>query len=416
MSEGTRVGLVLAGGGARGAYELGALSVLLPLLEERGERPTILVGASVGAINAAGLASASHLPARDAVAQELERWAQVDRGAVIRPLVQGLPLAALRMAGGALGVPGTRFDSLLDPSPLERNLERWIDWPQLHRNLAGPSLRSLAVVATAARSGRPVAFVEGRLGRSARNSHVIDYVAAEIGSTHVRASAAIPILFPPVRITRPTEAAGWYVDGGTRLNTPIKPAIDLGAERIVVIGTGSVSPPPKHVGRHEAPAPNLGVGALHLLQGALADPLIEDMRKLGDINTFYSDKSRSPAAARHRKARGRPQYRRVPYMFVAPRRPDAIAELAMRCFRARYGGLRALRSPDLAVIARMLGGESPTHGELLSYLLFDRNFIAELVAMGRRDARAWLKAPPGPRRPWQVKPLDALGRRARSAA
>jgi NTE family protein len=312
-----------------------------------------------------------------------------------------------------LGIPGVRLDSLLDPAPLRRNLARWIDWTRLHENLDRGVVRALAVIATAARTGHPVAFVEGRLERSAHRSHAIDYVTARIDQAHVRASAAIPILFPPVRVTHPTAASGWYVDGGTRLNTPIKPAIDLGAERVVVIGTGSVVAPPKHAGRHEAPAPDFGVSALHLLQGALADPLVEDMRRLGEINSFYADPSSSPAAIRERAARGRPPYRRVPYIFIAPRRADSIAQLAARVFEERYGGLRALRSPDVALLSRLLGSSSPTHGELLSYLLFDPRFIASLVEMGRDDASAWLRAPPGPDEPWQVEPLDAFSDSAR---
>ena len=213
-----------------------------------------------------------------------------------------------------------RLQSLLDPSPLERNLKSWINWPRLHRNVTSGVVRSLGVVATAAGSGRPVAFVEGELGSATRNSQVIDYVAAKIGQTHVRASAAIPILFPPVRVTTPAAAAGWYVDGGTRLNTPIKPAIDLGAKRVIVIGTGSVTPAPKHEGRHDAPAPDFGVSALHLLEGALGDPLVEDLRKLGDINTFYANGSSSPAAARHRESRGRPGYRPIPVHLCRARR------------------------------------------------------------------------------------------------
>jgi NTE family protein len=390
--------------------------VLLPARERRGELPSIFVGTSVGAINAASAAATSHLRAREAIALELARWGEVDRSAVIRPIIQRLPITALRFLGGALRLPGVRLESLLDPTPLERNLHRWIDWPQLHRNVASGRTRSLAVVATAARSGRPVAFVEGELEASARNSHVIDYVATSIEEMHVRASAAIPILFPPVRVVRPPEASGWYVDGSTRLNTPIKPAIDLGAERVVVIGTGSVIPPPKHPGRHDAPAPDFGVSGLHLLQGALADPLIEDMRKLGDINTFYSDDVRSPAAVRHRAAHGRPPYRRVPYIFVAPRAPGAIAALAARVFDSRYGGLKGIRSPDLAVLNRLLGGASAAHGELLSYLLFDPHFIAGLIAMGQEDASAWLHAPPGPDEPWQVEPLDAFSESGRPAA
>jgi NTE family protein len=80
----------------------------------------------------------------------------------------------------------------------------------------------------------------------------------------------------------------------------------------------------------------------------------------------------------------------------------------MRCYRERYGGLKALRSPDLAALSRLLGTASPTHGELLSYLLFDREFIRALIEMGRRDAQAWLEAPPGAEEPWQLEPLEAL--------
>ena len=409
MSRAPRVALVFAGGGARGAYEVGAMSVLLPLLERRGERPSIFVGTSVGAINAAALASTRHLPAEESVARELERWSQVHSAAVIRPVIPRLPITALRFAGGLIGIPKVRLESLLDPTPLKRNLQRWIDWRQLHRNIAskGP-VEALSVVATAARTGRPVAFVEGALPATATRSHVIDYVAAKVEEPHVLASAAIPILFPPVHITQPRAAAGWYVDGGTRLNTPIKPAIDLGADRVVVIGTGSISPVPKHEGRNLAPAPDFGVSALHLLQGALSDPLVEDLRKLGDVNAFYANGSGSQSALRHRRTRGRPPYRPIPFIFIAPPKPSAIAELAMRCYRERYGGLKALRSLDLAALSRLLGTASPTHGELLSYLLFDREFIRALIEMGRRDAQAWLDAPPGAEEPWQLETLEAL--------
>jgi NTE family protein len=408
VSSGEPVGLVLAGGGARGAYELGVLSVLLPFLEERGERPSILVGTSVGAINAAGVAATSHLPASEAVARETGRWGEVDWGAVIRPILTGLPIRLLRYAGEVLSLPGVRLPSLLDPSPLERNLARWIEWEQLHENLAGGVAVRLAVVATAARTGRAVAFVEGDPREGLPTSHVIDYVQATLGQEHVRASAAIPILFPAVRIERPPDARGWYIDGATRLNTPIKPALDLGAQRLVVIGTGSIIAEPPVPGRHDAPAPDLGSSAMHVLQGALADPLIEDLRKLAEINTFYTNPEGSPAAASYRRSHGKDPYRRVPYMFIAPRTPGAIADLANKVFHSRYGGLKGVRSPDLAVLARLIGGQNHMHGELLSYLLFDQEFISGLIEMGERDANAWLNAAPGPGEPWQLDPLDAF--------
>lgn len=415
MSRTEPVGLVLAGGGARGAYELGALSVLLPFLEERGERPCILVGTSVGAINAAGVVATSHLPARESVVRELARWREVDRAAVIRPVLTGLPVRLLRYAGEVLSLPGMRLSSLLDPAPLERNLVRWVDWERLHENLATGPVRQLAIVATAARTGRAVAFVEGDPGEVLPHSHVIDYVQASVGQEHVRASAAIPILFPAVRIEQPVEARGWYIDGATRLNTPIKPALDLGARRLVVIGTGSIVAQPQVAGRHDAPPPDLGSSATHLLQGALADPLIEDLRKLAEINTFYTDPEQSPAAASYRRSHGKEPYRRVPYMFIAPRAPGAIASLANEVFHSRYGGVKGVRSPDMAVLARLLGGRVHAHGDLLSYLLFDQEFIGGLIEMGECDANAWLNAPPGPGEPWQLDPLDAFTETGRLA-
>jgi NTE family protein len=115
----SRFGLVLAGGSGRGAYEAGVLAELLPRLEERGERPTVLVGTSVGALTAAFLASVAHLPAREAVAQQAARWGAVTPGRVIRAiLLHRTPRTLLRYLGEFAGMPGMRLESLLDASPL----------------------------------------------------------------------------------------------------------------------------------------------------------------------------------------------------------------------------------------------------------------------------------------------------------
>lgn len=408
MPEKQSVGLVLAGGGARGAYELGALSVLLPVLEERGERPSIIVGTSVGAINAAGIAATSHLPATEAVSRELQRWREVDRGAVIRPILAGLPFRLLRYGGELLSLPGVRLSGLLDPSPLRRNLRRWIEWEQLHRNLAAGPVQALAVIATAAYTGRTVAFVEGDTGGKLSSSRIIEYIEAPLDHEHVLASAAIPILFPAVRIEQPEHARGWYIDGATRLNTPIKPALDLGAQRLVVVGTDSIASEPPSPNHHDAPPPDLGASATHLLQGALADPLIDDVRKLADINTFYAGEEGAPAAASRRRSHGKSPYRRIPSIFIGPRTPGAIAELASETFHARYGGVKGVRSPDLVVLARLLGGQDHAHGELLSYLLFDKDFIDGLIEMGTEDARAWLDAASDPSELWRTDPRTVV--------
>jgi len=385
------------------------ISILAPALEVHEERPTLFLGTSVGAINAAYLGASQHLSADEQAAGLLERWREVTKDGVIRPILRHqLPLTVLRYMGGLLSVPGARVPSLLDPAPLARSLERWMSWDDLHRNVTEGVLQGVAVVATAARTGRTVVFVEADTELAMHRSHVIEYVPTELAEEHIRASAAIPVLFPPVRVEKPKDARGWYVDGGTRLNTPIKPALDLGADRLVVIGTEAITEVEPRPGLHDCEPPDFADGALHALHGTLVDPLGEDMRMLGNVNAFFADGKDAPAGTRYRQARGKSPYRRVPYIFIAPRRRGIIGEIATEVFRTRYGGLKGLRSPDFLLLNRLLGGDSRAHGELLSYLLFDRDFIDALIDLGRADAARWLSTDRGSEQPWQTEPLDGF--------
>jgi NTE family protein len=298
--------------------------------------------------------------------------------------------------------------SLLDPSPLEANLKRWVNWRALRTNLIDGALESLAVVATAARTGRSVCFLEGSPPTDTGTSHVIDYVPTRLSAAHLAASAAIPMLFPAIRLETPRSARGWYFDGGTRLNTPIKPALDLGATRLVVIGTQSLPPPSTASGRYDDSAPDLGVAGLHLLHGSLVDPLAEDMRTLASINRFFADPSQAPSAARYRKARGKSPYREVPYVFVSPSQPGVIGELASEVLGHRYAGLRGLRHPDFPLLSQLFGGRSETEGELLSYILFDPEFIEQLIDLGRADARRWIADDEGAGVLWQTGPPESI--------
>src|SRR5262249_27494722 len=137
--------------------------------------------------------------------------------------------------------------TLLDPEPLTATLRRLIPFAEIHRNVANPGvgLRSCAVVATAAHTNRTVVFHDGGPSVPSDERRGIDYVPTEICEDHVRASAAIPVAFPAVEVRQPEDATGWYFDGGTRLNTPIKPAMKLGADRVIVLGLNSVAPAPK---------------------------------------------------------------------------------------------------------------------------------------------------------------------------
>lgn len=392
-----RIGLVLPGGGARGAYEAGALSVLLPALEARGERINVVCGTSVGGINAAVVAAVAARPAREQALTFLEHWRSVRKGSVIRPVIGvGTGLGLVRLAGELLELPGLRAASLLDPSPLAQSLDRWIDWDALHANVAGGVMDAVCVVATSVERGVPVGFVESA-AKPPRSDREIEYVHTRLDGRHVRASAAIPLLFPPVEVTAPLGAAGHYVDGATRLNAPIAPALALGAERVIVVGyepfAGAGEP------RRATAAPRLADVAANALDGLLLDQVAHDVRRMLAVNAFFAEHpstGTSRAARAYREAQGRPPYRRISYALVAPSRRGRIGALAESVFRERYGGLKALRSPDLALLSRLLGGGGATaRGELLSFVFFDEEFIERLLELGREDASRWLDEHPG---------------------
>jgi NTE family protein len=400
-----RVALVLAGGGARGAYEAGALSVLLPVLEARGERPALLLGTSVGAVNVAFLAGAARRPAAEAAELALARWREVSRDRVLGPL--------WRLRGGR-----ERPAALLDPSPLHQALEEWIDWPALAANAEDGVVAGVGAVATAASSGRPVVFLAGPAAREPAPPGRIAVVPARLSAQHVRASAAIPTVFPPERVDQPPEAAGWYFDGGTRLNTPIEPALDLGADRLVVVATDCVASPAEGAAPPQADRapPGFGQSALHLLQGALVDPLVEDLRRLGATNELLAGAEGRQAADAWRRARGRPPLRTVPYVAVAPARSGLIGELAAEAMGERRSdpgqqplrgprrtGPRRRQHPLRGRLQRWLAADPATNGELLSYLFFEPDFIARLLELGRADAERWLAEQGG--QPWRTRAL-----------
>ena len=368
--------LVLSGGGARGAYEVGVLSELLPELERLGEAPSIIVGTSVGAFNAAFLASNAHRPAADATADAIGFWHELGWTDSLAPIGSpGNEPSRRRLLAQLLGVRRPRVHGVLDPSPLERTLGRLVSFDQVAENVASGALGSVAVTATSALTGRTVVFHAG--GKSPERDSVrqIDYVESALTSEQVRASGSIPALFPAVHVGSPERARGWYYDGGTRLNTPIKPALALGADRVVVIGLNSIAGPPSEplAGPRR---PDVFEGSSLVMQSLLIDRLVDDMRELAAENEPGGDE------------------RLIPYIFVAPQKRDEIGAIAARVWTERYSGARGLlRDRDLSLLGRSLaGGDDAEHGELLSLLFFSPEFAAELIELGKRDARDLIAA------------------------
>lgn len=379
-----RVGLVVAGAGARGAYEAGALSVLLAALQEERASPSILVGTSAGALNVVALAAYADLGMAAAAEKAVELWSSVTLGDVADVL--GSARSDLLGFGGQLLTGHGRLVSLLDTRRLVEHVGREVEWDRLHRNVASGRVGAVAVAATSSSTNATVVFVL-RGDRSRRlpgdRKRDVTYVDVdELRPEHAVASSAIPMAFRPVWIEEPGWA-GWYVDGGVRLNAPIKPALTLGARRVAVVATH----PDRYVAaRTSLPAtgpiapPDMWGAAGHLLRGALSDRMVEDLHTLGQVNALLHGHSAAP--------RGK---RPVEFIFAGPQteaEAAAIGTTAETAFRDHFSRLRLLRRPDLALLSRLIGGTPRERGDLLSYLFFDPAFTTEAARLGAEHARA----------------------------
>jgi NTE family protein len=408
---GGNVGLVLGGGGGRGAYTSGALSVLLPELKDQVR---VIVGTSAGALIASYLVANWHRPAEESIEDGLSFWRDLTFGDVCAPLMAvGGATRFMRYIGEFLPVSSMHGASILHPKPLRQTLSRLVDFDQLGENVREQRI-ALGVVAAPAYGSRSVVFHQGGIPRHREDPlRGIEYVATtELGPEHILASSAIPALFPAVRITTPEPAAGWYYDGGSRLNTPIKPALWLGAERVIVIALNSVAP-----SRTAAPngQPDFYVGAAHLLHAALGDPLAQDIRTLANTNALIGaglpatngrSRDRRPVARQQQPGGLHEPVQPVPYIFIAPEDPAAIGEIATRVYRKHYGRPWKAGARDLWLLGKILdAGADAMHGELLSYLFFAGEFAEALIQLGQADAQRWLDEHSAGL--WQLDPLPA---------
>jgi len=412
-----RVAVVVAGAGARGGYEAGVLSVLLPRLEAAGAVPTLLVGTSAGAINAALYAAVAHLPASEQGPPVLDVWRDLRTTDVFRsPVLTGLGTTG-RWAGQLLRIPGVRVTSLLDTGPLKRMAHTAADWTQVRANV-DEGRTSLAVVTTSGHDNRTVVFVDRAGERDLPppdDSRPIDYRAAEIGPAHVLASAAIPVAFPPVQVPGEDGApGGWYLDGGVRLNTPLKPALALDADAVVVVATHpALDATPAVPTQPETRPPDVDETLVRVMDAALVDRMVEDVNTLAKINVLVAAANQAGAAGEAGTG-----HAVVPFLTVGPPDRGTLGLLAAEIFDRRpagaLGGLRrATRDPDMRILGRLLYGDGARRGDLLSYLFFDPEFMEASIERGRRDAEAVFADVPAGRLPWHLGPPAAGGSQRR---
>jgi NTE family protein len=421
-----KIALVLAGGGARGAYEMGVLRQLLPWLarqlkpedgwpadiDPQNWRPHIIVGTSVGALNTAFLAATADEPLQSALDDGCKVWEQIEWGKALEDLVSFSTAKAAASAVLDLAkVPGFHAGRLLDPSPLRKMLTEGrlieerpggIPFEKIRSNVDGHAqLEAAAVVATLASTSLSEVFYDGRVATPPRDKRRgIAYTKTKLDVDHVMASSAIPSIFPPVYV----ESQGrWYYDGGTRLNTPIKPALKLGATHLIVVALHSAQ---LDETSNEDAKPALIDGAKQLIQGLLIDPLINDLHTLADINGIVRAQSGGPiVVAPDPPSRSEPKiYTEIPYIFIAPEHRD-IGRAAYEVFDEHYDNIWDLRH-NVALMGQGLDVDhDSSRGELLSYLFFDKHFGSALVDLGGEDATEWIgRVKRGESPLWQTGP------------
>lgn len=385
---------MLSGGGSRGAFEAGIIQYLREDLPRRLGRHVpidIVTGTSVGAINAAFLAATMEDPTVQG-----RRLTDAWRALRIEELIGLGPRDALRVAGQLLGreppppPPGSfRFGGLLDTGGLERFVIKTIPWRGIDRNLRSRALHALSVSSTHIATGHTVVFVASAdpvpIGWS--KDPFVRHRAARIGPRHVLASAAIPLLFPSVKI-----GDSFYTDGGLRQNTPMSPAIRLGADKMLMVSlrhvddAGAPTPPPVPVGGYPKPLFLLGKA----LNALMLDHTEYDLDRMKRLNAILAAGTAAfgpefvPIMNRELvKLRGAP-IRPIEAVHIRP--SEDIGAIASDFVRS--GKLLVSSRMTRRLIEKLASGEARRENDLLSYLLFDGNYAQDLIALGRRDAAA----------------------------
>lgn len=360
--------LVLSGGGARAAYQVGVLRYIAR------QRPDIdfpiLTGVSAGAINATFLAGRSD-SLEDAVDTLAEHWMSLSTRRVFRSDLPSVARNVFRIIvslslGGASLAPKVR--GLVTTEPLYRFLEKLIDTDAVASNIEAGRLRALAVTATSYGSGRTVTFVQGEPGVQTWERVRRFATHARIGVDHVMASAAIPLFFPACRID-----GRYFGDGSLRQSHPLSPAYHLGATRILAISS-RMSPGPVRHSDEDQPYPPAAQLIGLLLNSIFLDNLDVDAERLRRINYLLT---RIPESRRWLVTE-----KEVKLLVLRP--SCDIGRVAKEYERSMPAAVRYL--------IRGLGTRRVSSSDLVSYLLFESDYLARLIELGERDAeRNWLK-------------------------
>ncbi len=361
-----RTGLILSGGGARAAYQVGVLKAIAELAPRGTRNPfPIISGTSAGAINATALATHAH-SFRMGV-RGLERiWNNLTAEQVYRTDLGSVLWSFLRwvLPGFTTGATPEN-SSLLDNTPLRRLLSLVINFRRIQQGIDAGDLLALSITASSYANGESVAFFQSAQELQGWQRARRKGIPAQIDAEHLLASSAIPVLFPAQQI-----GDGYYGDGALRQLAPLSPALHLGANRLLVIGvSGNVSADHERQLRNY---PSLAQIIGHVLNSVFVDTLEGDVERLERVNSTLEA---LPRGARNKHGIG---LRQVDVLKIYPSRP--LDEIAAEHITELPRTLR--------FFLRSSGATRSTGASAISYLLFEPGFTRTLMKLGYDDAMA----------------------------